>query len=132
MNFFENFWDIFWWFFTIYAFFGYMYALFAIIGDIFRDHALNGWLKAIWLFALVFIPFLTVLVYLIARGNGMTQRSMENARQRQAAGEAYIRSVATSGPTSSPSDEISKAKALLDDGTITATEFAAIKAKVAV
>lgn len=128
MNFFENFWDIFWWFITVYVFFGYMFALFAIMADVFRDDKLNGWLKALWLIALVFVPFLTVLVYLVARGNGMTQRSVATARQRQAASEAYIRSVATS----SPSDEITKAKGLLDNGTITAIEFAAIKAKVAV
>ncbi|ASN20180.1 SHOCT domain-containing protein [Arthrobacter sp. YN] len=132
MSFFESFWDIFWWFFTIYAFFGFMYALFAVIGDVFRDHKLNGWFKALWLIALILVPFLTILVYLVARGNGMTKRSLESARERQAAGEAYIRSVASSSPASSPSDEISKAKALLDNGTITATEFAAIKAKVAV
>lgn len=128
MSFFENFWDIFWWFFTLYAFIGYLYALFAVIGDVFRDRDLNGWGKALWLIALLFLPFLTILVYLVARGNGMTQRSMEMAHQRQAASEAYIRSVAAS----SPSDEISKAKVLLDAGTITPSEFDAIKAKIAV
>lgn len=132
MNFFENFWDIFWWFFCLYAFVGYMYALFAVITDVFQDSKLKGWAKALWLLVLVFVPFLTVLIYMVARGQGMTERSTQRAmaynRQRQEANEAYIRSIATSSPT----DEIAKAKVLLDEGTITASEFNTIKAKVAV
>ncbi|WP_104179504.1 SHOCT domain-containing protein [Arthrobacter sp. B0490] len=128
MNFFENFWDVVWWLFCLYAFVGYLYALFAVMGDVFRDRELSGWLKAVWLVALVFIPFLTVLIYLVVRGNGMTERSLDSARQRQEANEAYIRSIASP----SPSDEITKAKGLLDSGTITPSEFDAIKSKVAV
>ncbi|MHA7208155.1 SHOCT domain-containing protein [Arthrobacter sp. MDT1-65] len=128
MNFFENFWDVVWWLFCLYAFVGYLYALFAVMGDVFRDRELSGWLKAIWLVALVFVPFLTVLIYLVVRGNGMTERSLDSARQRQEANEAYIRSIVSP----SPSDEITKAKGLLDSGTITPSEFDAIKSKVSV
>ncbi|MDQ0734481.1 SHOCT domain-containing protein [Arthrobacter agilis] len=128
MSFFENFWDIVWWLICLYAFFGYLFALFTVIGDVFRDRELNGWGKAVWLLALVLVPFLTVLVYLIARGQGITERSQASNRQRQEANEAYIRRIAIS----SPSDEITKAKGLLDSGTITASEFDAIKSKVAV
>ena len=82
-----------------------------------------------WIIFLIFVPFLTALVYVIARGRGMAERSMKDAAESQKETDSYIRSVAASG--SSPTDEIAKAKKLLDDGTITAEEYAAIKAKAA-
>ena len=128
MSFWENFWDIFWWFIYVYAFFAFLFALFVIIGDIFRDRELNGWLKAVWIVFLAFLPILGVLVYLIARGKGMTERARERARQHQEASDAYIRQVATASPT----EEIAKAKALLDAGTISPDEFERIKSSVLV
>ena len=128
MSFWENFWNIFWWFLCVYAFIAFLYALFVIIGDIFRDHELNGWLKAIWIVFLAFVPFLSVLVYLIARGKGMVERAGERARKDQEASDAYIRQVATASPT----EEISKAKALLDSGAISPDEFEKIKSSVLV
>jgi hypothetical protein len=126
MSFWENFWDIFWWFFIVYAFFAFLYALFIVIADIFRDHELSGWWKAVWIVFLAFVPFLTLLVYMVARGKGMAQRSMERARRDQAEADSYIRSVANATPT----EEIAKAKALLDAGTITPDEFQRIKTRV--
>ncbi len=126
MSFWENFWDIFWWFFVVYAFFAFLYALFIVISDVFRDRDLNGWWKAVWIVFLAFVPFLTLLVYMVARGKGMAQRSMERARRDQAEADSYIRSVASASPT----EEIAKAKALLDAGTITPDEFQRIKASV--
>ena len=126
MDFLEATWDIIWFFFWTFAFIAYLMVLFSIIGDIFRDHTLNGWAKAAWMLFLVFVPFLTALVYLIARGKGMAERQMRAAQQNQAATEQYVRSVAGSG---SSAEEITKAKALLDSGTITADEYAALKAK---
>ncbi|HEX9088950.1 MAG TPA: SHOCT domain-containing protein [Arthrobacter sp.] len=128
MSFWENFWNILWWFLCVYAFMAFLYALFVIIGDIFRDHQLNGWLKAVWIVFLAFLPLLGVLVYLIARGKGMTERAMERARSNQEASEAYIRQVASPSRT----EEISKAKALLDAGTISPDEFERIKSSVLV
>ena len=128
MSFWENFWNIFWWFLCVYAFIAFLYALFVIIGDIFRDHELNGWLKAIWIVFLAFVPFLSVLVYLIARGKGMVERAGERARKDQEASDAYIRQVAAASPT----EEIAKAKALLDSGTISRDEFEKIKSSVLV
>ncbi len=127
MNFWENFWNVIWLLFWSFAFVAYLFALFAIVADLFRDHKLNGWWKAVWIIFLIFVPFLTALVYVIARGQGMAERSAREAVQTQRAADSYIRSVAASG---SPADEIAKAKKLLDDGTITAEEYAAIKAKV--
>lgn len=125
MNFWNNFGDVIWWFLWVFAFTAYLFALFAIIGDLFRDHALNGWWKAIWIIFLIFVPFLTALVYLIARGNGMAQRSQKEAKQYQAATDDYIRNVAGA----SSADEIAKAKGLLDSGTITQGEYDLLKAK---
>ncbi len=127
MDFWNNFWNIIWIFFWSFAFIAYLFALFAIIGDLFRDHKLNGWWKAVWIIFLVFVPFLTALIYLIARGAGMAERSQKEARQVQAATDTYIQQVA--GSASSPADEIAKAKALLDAGTITQAEFDHIKAR---
>jgi uncharacterized membrane protein len=128
MNFFENFWDILWWLFIFYAIIAFLYAVFMVIGDLFRDDELSGWWKAVWIVLLVFIPFLTVLAYMIARGKGMAERSMARARNSQQETDAYIRSVATASPT----EEIAKAKALMDAGTISAEEFAQIKSKIVV
>jgi hypothetical protein len=128
MSFFEDFWEIFWWLFIFYAFFAFLWALFMVIGDLFRDHELSGLWKAVWILFLVFVPLLSVLAYMIARGKGMAERSMERARQSQAETDAYIRQVATTSPT----EEIAKAKALMDAGTITPEEFNRIKSKVVV
>ncbi|MHC3000370.1 membrane protein [Microbacterium sp. HJ5] len=115
-----------WWFLWVFVFVAYLFALFAVIGDLFRDHELSGWWKAVWIIFLIFVPFLTLLVYLIARGNGMAKRGAAEARQVQQAQDAYIKQVAGG---SSATDEIAKAKALLDSGTITQAEFDALKAK---
>lgn len=126
MSFWASFWDVIWWFLWAFVFIAYLFALFAVISDLFRDHKLNGWFKAIWIIFLIFVPFLTVLVYLIARGTGMAQRSATQARQAQDAADTYIREVAGG---KSPSEEIAHAKQLLDAGTITAAEYDTLKAK---
>ena len=122
----DPFWDLIWWFLVAFVFIAYLFALFAIIGDLFRDHKLNGFVKAIWIIFLIFVPFLTALIYLIARGKGMAERGAAQAKELQAAQDSYIKSVAG---VRSPSEEIAKAKALLDAGAITQAEFDAIKAK---
>ena len=127
MNFWNSFWDVIWWFLWAFVFIAYLMALFAIIGDLFRDHKLSGWWKAVWVIFLIFVPFLTALIYLIARGNGMAERSQKEAKQYQAATDAYIRQ--TAGAAASPSDEIAKAKALLDAGTISQQEYDQLKTK---
>ncbi|WP_407320375.1 hypothetical protein UQW22_07960 [Isoptericola halotolerans] len=121
----DSFWDWFWlltwWFFLVM----YLVILFQIIGDLFRDRHLSGWWKALWLIALVVLPFLTALVYLIARGRGMAHRHAERLTNAQEETEAYIRDVAGTPATS----QIADAKALLDSGAIDEREFAALKAK---
>jgi hypothetical protein len=120
-----NFWDFIWFLIWSYVFIAYLMLLFAIIGDIFRDRELNGWLKAIWMICLVFIPFLTAIVYLITRGSMMTERRYAAAQEARSETDSYIRSVASS----SAADEIAKAKALLEAGTISQAEFDTLKAR---
>ena len=115
------------WFFWVFVFVAYLMVLFSILGDLFRDHTLNGWLKAIWIIFLIFVPFLTALIYLIASGTGMQKRGMEQAQEMRRAQDEYIR--ATAGSSSSAADDIAKAKALLDAGAISQAEYDSLKAK---
>ena len=125
MYFLNSVWDWFWFLFWMFAYVAYIFALVYILIDIFRDRELNGWAKAAWTIFLIFVPFITALVYLIARGNGMAERAGRKQREYQEYSEEYIRSVSFANPA----DEIAKAKALLDAGTITQGEFEAIKNK---
>lgn len=127
MNYFNSFWHIIWTMFWVFAFCAYLVALFSIITDLFRDRGLKGWMKAIWLICLFFLPFVTALAYLIFRGRGMAQRGAKQAEQDQQRAETYIRDVA--GNSASASDEIAKAKSLLDNGTISQQEYEQLKAR---
>lgn len=99
--------------------------LFYVISDLFRDTQLNGWFKALWFLALIVLPVLTALVYVIFRGRGMQERSLAAAKADKAATDSYIRH-AVGGV--SPAEQIQTAKALLDEGTIDEAEFAQLKA----
>ena len=115
--------DLFWWLLWIFWFVAYIYVVIVVITDLFRDDKLSGWLKALWIIALVFVPFLTALVYVIARGSSMAQRA--RARYVSAPENDDYKPAASS----SPAEDIAKAKALLDAGTITQGEFDALKSK---
>ena len=121
----DSFWDFIWYTLVIFAFVAYLMVLFWILSDLFRDRALSGWWKAVWIVLLLFVPWLTALVYLIARGRGMSERALAAQQEAKAQTDAYIQSVAGKSAT----DQIADARALLDSGTITAQEFEALKAK---
>lgn len=122
----HTFWDFLWTAIVVFAFIAYLLILFNIIVDLFwRDHKTSGWAKAAWLIFLIVFPYLTALVYLIARGEGMAIRAREAATTAKREGDAYIREVAGRSPT----QEIAHAKELLDAGTITQAEFDSLKAK---
>jgi Short C-terminal domain/Phospholipase_D-nuclease N-terminal len=121
MNFGDFFWLLIWSFFFVF----YLMILFQILGDLFRDKDLSGWWKAVWVIALIVFPFLTALIYLIARGKGMAERQAGEVREAQAATDSYIQQVASQG---NPADQIATAKGLLDAGTITQAEFDQLKA----
>lgn len=124
MSFWALIWDAIWWFITIFVFVAYLMALFTIITDLFRDRKLGGFAKAVWFVFLIFVPFITAIVYLIARGGGMAERAQAQARQFQEAQEDYIRQVA-----GGKAAEIAAAKRLLDEGAITQDEFDKLKAQ---
>ena len=124
MDFVGHLWNTIGFFFWVFVFIAYLSVIFSVIKDVFRDSTLAGGYKALWIIALVFIPFLTVLAYLIFRGRGMTARELAARGQAQDATAAYMKKLAGSGSA----DEITKAKALLDAGTITQAEFDTIKA----
>ncbi|MET0741417.1 MAG: SHOCT domain-containing protein [Candidatus Nanopelagicales bacterium] len=122
-----SFGDILWFILISFAFFAYLIVLFNIIGDMFRDHEMSGWVKALWIVLLIFLPFVTALVYLIVRGRGMAERQAAGMQRMKEQQDAYIKQVATG--STSPADEIASAKQLLDSGAITQQEFDALKAK---
>lgn len=122
----DSFWEFFWLSVSIFLFFAYLMVLFQILIDLFRDHTVNGGMKAVWVIGLIFLPILTALIYLIARGGGMAERAMAQAQANKDAADTYIREVA--GGTSA-ADQIAQAKSLLDSGTISNEEFEALKAK---
>jgi Short C-terminal domain/Phospholipase_D-nuclease N-terminal len=103
-----------------------IWVLFAIIGDVFRDSELSGGGKALWLVALLFVPWISAFVYLIARGDGMRERKMRDVAEAQQAQESYIRDVAGSSPV----DELAKLNALRREGAISQAEFDSLKAKL--
>ncbi|MBG6223491.1 hypothetical protein IWX63_000039 [Arthrobacter sp. CAN_A2] len=123
MDFWENIWNVIWVSFSIMVFFAYLIVLFQVIIDLFRDRELSGWLKVLWMIGLIFIPLITAIVYLLARGRGMADRELASRQAAQESMDNYVRSVAV--PTSA--EEIAKAKELLEAGAISEPEFVKLK-----
>jgi hypothetical protein len=124
-----SFWDVVWFIFISFAFVAYLMVMFSILTDLFRDRETSGVMKAVWVVALIFLPLLTSLVYLIVRGRGMTERSTRSAEAMKEQQDAYIRQVAAA---STPADQIEKARSMLDAGVISQNEFESLKAKALV
>lgn len=120
-----SFWEVIWLIIVSFAFVAYLLMLFMIIGDLFRDHKTSGWMKALWIVCLLIFPFLTALVYLIVRGQGMAERSSVEAAKIQQAQDSYIKETAGTNPAA----QIADAKRLLDAGSITQAEYEQLKAK---
>jgi hypothetical protein len=104
-----------------------LWMIFGIVGDIFRSDDLSGVTKAIWCIAIVILPWLAIFIYLIVRGNGMAERSLQANAQAKAQFDSYVRDTAGSG--GGAAGEIKSAKELLDSGAISQAEFETIKAK---
>jgi len=111
---------------VIFIFAMYLMILFSVIGDLFRDHETSGVVKALWILFFLLAPFLSLLIYLIARGSGMQKRALAASQQQQQQYNEYVKSVAGQGD---PAQQIAKGKELLDAGTISQEEFDAIKTK---
>ncbi len=111
------------WFFL---FIIWIWLVITIFIDVFRSDDLGGFAKAMWVLFLVFLPYLGVLVYVIARGSSMQERAMKQAADYEKAQRAYIQEVASS----SPAEELTKLKDLRDQGVLTDAEFEAQKSKI--
>ena len=121
----QVFWSMLWFF----CFFIWIWLLIMVFSDIFRSHDMSGLAKALWIVFVIVLPYLGVLVYLIARGKEMTQHRIEDAQAVDAAQRQYIQSVAGSGGGASAADEIARLADLKEKGVIDEAEFQAGKAK---
>ena len=117
--------DVLWTLIIIFAWVIWFWLLITVFADIFRRHDIGGGTKALWVIFVIILPFLGVLIYLIAESKGMAERNQKQVQAAQQQTDEYIRNVAGSDPA----EQIAKAKQLLDSGAITATEYDALKAK---
>jgi flagellar biosynthesis/type III secretory pathway M-ring protein FliF/YscJ len=112
--------EFFWWMFMFYLVFIVIWMFVRIFADIFSRENLSGWGKAGWILLIFWVPFIGILIYVIARPKNteQDQRMMAEAQATQArlAGGSSV-------------DDIAKAQALLDKGSITQAEFDSLKAK---
>lgn len=111
----------------IFFFVVWIWILITILSDLFRDHELSGWAKAAWVLFLVFIPFLTALIYLIARGEGMRDRTIKAQADAKKHFDEYVR---TQAAATSPAEELHKLAELKDKGALSSEEFDRAKAKL--
>jgi hypothetical protein len=118
--------ELLWSLLTIFFMVVYFMMLFSVVVDLFRDHETSGWAKAIWLILLLVFPLITLLVYVVVRGDGMARRSAAQAKAADSQFQDYVRDAAGS----SPADQIARAKTLVDEGTLTPQEFESLKRKV--
>lgn len=125
--------NIFWTMLEFFLWVLWFFLLFKIITDIFRSHDLSGWGKAGWLVLVIILPLIGVLVYLIARGQSMTKRDIQQAQENQAAFKAYVQDAAASGPGAggrSHVDELAKLADLKEKGAISEEEYQKAKEKI--
>ena len=120
--------DVLWSMIIFFCWVAWIWILILIFSDLFRRD-ISGWGKAAWVVALIILPFLGSLIYLIAEGKSMTERRMRDAQVSQANFDDYVRKVAADGGTAGSAGEIARAKELLDSGAITQQEFDQLKAK---
>jgi Phospholipase_D-nuclease N-terminal/Short C-terminal domain len=114
----------------VFLFAAWLMILFVIIGDLFRDHEMSGWGKAAWVLFLIFVPFLAALIYLIARGDGMRERTLHQQQEAQKQMDAYIRQTAAGGGEGSAADQLTKLAKLHEDKKISDEEYERAKAKI--
>ena len=110
----------------VFLFVAWLWILFAVIADLFRDHELSGWAKAGWVVVLILLPLLGTLIYLIARGQGMRERSIAEQRELQGQLDSYVRE--TAGTSSV--DQLHKLSDMKQRGDISEAEFEQQKAKL--
>jgi hypothetical protein len=110
----------------IFFFVVYFWILITILSDLFRDHELSGWAKAVWVLFLVLVPMVTALIYLIVRGQGMRDRAVKEQADARKHFDSYVRETAGTSPV----DELHKLADLKDRGAISEAEYEKMKAKL--
>jgi hypothetical protein len=123
------FFDILWTTLIFFAWVIFIWIAITVLIDVFRRHDLSGWGKAAWTILIVVLPWIGVLIYLIAEHDGMTERRMKDVENSQKQFDDAVRRAAGSSGGGGAAAEIEKAKALLDSGAISQAEFEALKAK---
>jgi ABC-type multidrug transport system fused ATPase/permease subunit len=121
--------NLFWTMLWLFVWILWIFLLVRIILDVFRSDDLGGWSKALWVIFIIILPFIGVLVYLIARGSGMQKRDVRDARAADQEMRSYIRSAAAETPAST-AEELSKLASLRDQGVLSQAEFDTQKAKL--
>ena len=112
--------------FEIFLFVVWIWILWTIFADLFRNHDMSGWLKGLWIVLLIFIPYITALVYLIIYGNDMRERQLRAQAEAKHQADSYIRSAAHV----SPADELHKLHELVEKGALTEAEYDRAKQKL--
>jgi len=118
--------DLLWTMLEVFLFIVWIWLLFAVFADIFRSHDMSGWAKALWVVFVIVLPFLGILVYLIARGDKMREHEIKDAREQKREIDEYVRQAAGTRPA----DELAKLAELKDRGLLTDAEFESQKAKI--
>ena len=118
--------EVVWTMFIFFAFVIWLWILFTVFTDLFRRHDASGFVKVIWIIFIILVPYFGSFIYLIIEHKGMTERSIKAQEQAKSQFDEYVQSVAGS---SDPTEQIAKAKQMLDSGTITQAEFDQIKQK---
>jgi Short C-terminal domain/Phospholipase_D-nuclease N-terminal len=116
--------EVLWTLIIFFAWVTYIWIVITVLVDLFRRDDIGGWGKAGWVVFVIVLPFLGVLIYLIAQHDGMRERGEKQLQAQRAAFDQHVPEAAGGSAT-----EIAKAKELLDSGAITQSEFEAIKAK---
>jgi hypothetical protein len=118
--------NILWTMIIFFAWVVWIWMMIVILTDVFRRRDIGGWAKAAWIVFLIVLPFVGVLVYLIAQHDGLAERRNKDLREQQAVVDDHIRAVAGAD---GPATEIANAKQLLDTGAISQTEFDQLKSR---
>ncbi len=118
--------EVFWTILIFFAFVVWIWILITVFADIFRRHDESGWIKVLWIIFIIVLPYFGAFVYLIAEHKGMTERALKQQEAAQAQFDQYVKQTAGS---SDPTEQIAKAKSLLENNTITQAEFDEIKRK---
>lgn len=119
-------WNAIWVVFVSFVFINLLLMLFAVIADLFRDHETGAVAKVVWIVVLIGLPLFGLLIYVLARGDGMAKRAMREQADAQESFDSYVRDVAGNGAAS----ELEKAGTLYAAGQLSDDEYNTLKARI--